>query len=83
MRFIVVAALMAGSLVGVSTEAQARGCITGAIIGGIAGHALHHGIAGAAAGCAAGSGASHYYKMHKSKAALQNDQRAVTPQVAQ
>ena len=83
MRFIVIAAIMAGSFVGVSTEAQARGCITGAIIGGLAGHAVHHGIAGAAAGCAAGSGASHYYKMHKSKAALHNDQRAVTPSVAQ
>jgi hypothetical protein len=83
MRRIMVAVLCAGTLVGVSTAAEARGCITGAIIGGIAGHAVHHGIAGAAAGCAAGSGASHYYRMHKSRAALRNDQRAITPPVAQ
>ena len=83
MRDLMVAALCAGALIAGSQVAEARGCITGAIIGGIAGHAVHHGIAGAAAGCAAGSGASHYYRAHKSRSALQRDQRAVTPSVAQ
>ena len=59
------------------------GDVTGAIVGGIAGHAVHHGIAGAAAGCAAGSGASHYYRTHKSRAALQRSQQQMTPSVAQ
>ncbi len=79
MRQIMLAGLCAGALLAGSGVAQARGCITGAIIGGIAGHAVHHGLAGAAAGCAAGSGASHYYRTHKSKAALQRDQQSVTP----
>ena len=83
MRAIIIGALVAGSLAVGPTGAEARGCITGAIIGGIAGHALHHGIAGAAAGCAAGSGASHYYKTHKSRDALRKSQQQVTPSVAQ
>lgn len=83
MRSLVAAAVLAGSLLAVSTAAEARGCITGAIIGGIAGHAVHHGIAGAAAGCAAGSGASRYYKSHNSATALKRSQQQVTPSVAQ
>ena len=83
MRQVLTAAICAGAMLGVTQAAEARGCITGAIIGGIAGHAVHHGIAGAAAGCAAGSGASHYYRTHKSRSALQRDQRAITPPVAQ
>ena len=83
MRGIVIAALLAGSVVSVSSTAEARGCITGAIIGGLAGHAVHHGLAGAAAGCAAGSGASHYYKTHNNRDALRRSQQQVTPSVAQ
>ena len=82
MRQIMMGALCAGALLSASSAAEARGCITGAIIGGIAGHAVHHGIAGAAAGCAAGSGASRYYRTHKSRAALQRDRQAITPPVA-
>ena len=77
-KFIMAAAAVAALGTFTASEAQA-GCVTGAIIGGIAGHAVHHGIAGAAAGCAAGSGAAHYYKAHKSRAALQRDQQAITP----
>ncbi|RYC30614.1 glycine zipper 2TM domain-containing protein [Lichenibacterium minor] len=83
MRGIMTAAVLAVSVFAASGAAQARGCITGAIVGGIAGHAVHHGIAGAAAGCAAGSGASHYYRTHKSRAALQRSQQQMTPSVAQ
>ena len=83
MRGLLTAAVLTASLFTASGAAEARGCITGAIIGGIAGHAVHHGIAGAAAGCAAGSGASHYYRTHRSRAALQRSQQQVTPAIAQ
>lgn len=39
---------------GMTSEAQARGCIKGAIVGGVAGHLVNHGKAGAVAGCAIG-----------------------------
>lgn len=54
MRSFLVAALCAASIVAVSGQAEAKGCIKGAILGGIAGHMAHHGLMGAAAGCVVG-----------------------------
>ena len=54
MRGIVIAAISMVAI-GLSTAAEAKGCIKGAIVGGIAGHfAGRHGLLGAAAGCVAG-----------------------------
>lgn len=52
MKIIVVAAALLS--VGLSTAAEAKGCIKGAIIGGIAGHYAGHGKVGAVAGCVIG-----------------------------
>ena len=42
------------SLVALSGQADAKGCIKGAVVGGVAGHMAGHGKLGAAAGCAVG-----------------------------
>jgi hypothetical protein len=50
------------ALAGLSTGAQAKGCLKGAAVGGVGGHFLgHHGVLGAAAGCAVG----HLHAKHK------------------
>ena len=54
MRGMIIAAISMVAI-GLSTAAEAKGCIKGAIVGGIAGHfAGRHGLLGAAAGCVAG-----------------------------
>lgn len=71
MRWIAVAAMLAGSIVSVG-QAEAKGCIKGALAGGVAGHfAGHHGLMGAAAGCAIG----HHYANKQPK----NAQGATDP----
>lgn len=52
-KALIIATLIFGS-VGLTSTAEARGCIKGAVVGGIAGHIVHHGKAGALAGCAIG-----------------------------
>lgn len=49
-------ALVVGSMsAGLTSAADAKGCLKGAAVGGVAGHvAGHHGFVGAAAGCAIG-----------------------------
>jgi hypothetical protein len=39
---------------GISSAAEAKGCIKGAVVGGMAGHMAGHGKLDAAAGCAVG-----------------------------
>lgn len=52
------------ALAGLSTGAQAKGCLKGAAVGGVGGHFLgHHGVLGAAAGCAVG----HLHAKHKAQ----------------
>ena len=52
MKILLIAVALAG--IGLSTAAEAKGCIKGAIIGGIAGHYAGHGKIGAVAGCVIG-----------------------------
>ena len=54
MKFVAIAAIAVGLVMGASA-AEAKGCLKGAAVGGAAGHfAGHHGLLGAAAGCAIG-----------------------------
>ncbi len=49
------------AIAGMTTPADAKGCIKGAVVGGIAGHAVHHGVVGAVTGCFVGH---HMAKKH-------------------
>jgi hypothetical protein len=54
-RLIPAILAIALTFAGISSSAQAKGCLTGAAVGGVAGHlAGHHTTTGAVAGCAAG-----------------------------
>lgn len=54
MKFTIIAALAAATLVAAG-PADAKGCLKGAAVGGVGGHlAGHHAVLGAAAGCAIG-----------------------------
>jgi len=55
MKSLLGCAVIALTLAGMSTSADAKGCLKGAAVGGAAGHfAGHHGVLGAAAGCIIG-----------------------------
>jgi hypothetical protein len=64
--FAALLALSAGF--GLSTPANAVGCLSGGVAGAVAGHMAHHGVLGAIGGCVAG----HEYYKHQEREAAQN-----------
>lgn len=53
MHRLIASSLVAGMIVCLPAQSDAKGCLKGAAVGGVAGHvAGHHAVIGAAAGCA-------------------------------
>ena len=54
-------------VVGLTSQANAMGCIEGAALGGVAGHMVHHTFLGLFGGCAGGMVVHHLYVRWKRK----------------
>ncbi|UVK49477.1 hypothetical protein BPNPMPFG_008127 (plasmid) [Mesorhizobium sp. AR07] len=77
-RVIIAAAVFA--VLGVSSQAQAIGCLSGAAAGGVAGHyAGHHTVLGALGGCVVGH---QLHKKQKRKKQLLEQQQTLPSQPA-
>jgi uncharacterized protein YcfJ len=72
MKTVLICTVILG--LGLTSAAQAKGCIKGAIVGGLAGHMAGHGKVGAAAGCAIG-----HHEANKSDAQKAGSPPAASP----